>query len=53
MSKLIWTLRQALPLTYRTRYRDADGNPHFAVWRMWFGRPFAVEHLALADNGGN
>lgn len=54
MSKVTWHLRQMLPLTYRTRYRTADGRPHFAVWRMWFGRVFAHDDVAMADgNGGN
>lgn len=51
MTKLTWHLRQLLPLTYRTRYRDAGGRSWFCVWRMWLGRCYAVEHLALADGG--
>jgi hypothetical protein len=54
MFKLIWILRQSIPLTYRTHYRTADGQRWFCVWRMWMGRCFAVEHVAMADgNGGN
>ncbi len=40
LSNLIWTIKQTLPLTYRTTYTDSDGRRHFAVWRMWLGRVF-------------
>lgn len=43
MQKMIWRLRQLLPLTYRSHYRDADGVHWFAVWKMWFGRVFQHE----------
>lgn len=47
-SKLIWSLKQLVPLTYRTRYSDGSGQRRFVVWRMWFGRCFDVEDVALA-----
>ncbi len=48
--KLIWYLRQLLPLTYRTRYGDETGNQHFVVWNMWFGHQYNVEDVIVADN---
>ncbi len=45
----MWYLRQMLPLLYRSRYRDSDGRRHFCVWRMWFGRCFAIDDLLLDD----
>ena len=46
-SCLTWYLRQLLPLIYRTYYGDEDGNIHFAVWRMWFGRCFAIDDVVV------
>jgi hypothetical protein len=46
-SRLIWYLRQLLPLTYRSRYTE-NGRRHFAVWRMWFGRVFDHDDVTLA-----
>lgn len=47
MNRVIWYLRQLLPLHYRTRYTDSDGNRHFAVWRMWLGRVFAHDDVVV------
>lgn len=46
MKKAIWYLKQLLPLTYRTKY-GKDGVKRFVVWRMWFGRCFAVDDFAI------
>ncbi len=46
MSKLWWSLKQLLPLTYWTRYGDSTGS-HFVIWRMWFGRSFSVIDIPL------
>jgi hypothetical protein len=46
---VVWCLRQLLPLIYRTYYGDEDGNIHFAVWRMWFGRCFAIDDVVVVD----
>jgi hypothetical protein len=43
-----WLLRQLFPLTYRTRYHTMDGTEWFVVWRMWFGRVFAEDKVAVA-----
>ena len=48
MNRLIWYLRQLLPLHYRTRYRE-DGRLHYAVWRMWFGRVFAYDDVIVTE----
>lgn len=39
---LKWYLKQLLPLTYRTHYEEG-GTKHFVVWKMWFGRSFAID----------
>lgn len=41
MQKLIWTLKQLLPLHYDSRYTEA-GQRHHVTWRMWFGRCFDI-----------
>lgn len=43
MRKLKWCLKQLLPFTYRSHFKTEDGNKHFSVWRMWFGRVFEYE----------
>lgn len=48
LSRIVWHLKQLLPLTYRTRYTDSDGHRHFCVWRMWLGRCFAIDDVKVA-----
>jgi hypothetical protein len=45
---LAWHVRQLLPLTYRSRYTDGSGQRRYAVWRMWMGRVFDYDDVALA-----
>ena len=47
MSTLRYYLKQILPLTYRTRYWDAQHQLHFCVWRQWFGRCFNVDDVVV------
>ena len=46
MNKIIWYLKQLLPLTYRTTY-SCDHVRRFVVWRMWFGRCFDIDDYAI------
>lgn len=49
LSRVVWLVRQLLPLTYRSRYTtEPDGARHFAVWRMWLGRVYAVDDVLVA-----
>lgn len=48
LASIGWYLKQLLPLTYRSFYRDANG-PRFAVWRMWFGRVFDLDDVRTLD----
>ena len=41
-----WYLKQLLPLTYRSHYKKG-GKKYFCVWRMWFGRCFAIEEFQI------
>ncbi len=49
MGKIVWTIKQLMPLTYRSHYGDSEGRRHFTVWRMWFGRCFDVEDVIVAS----
>ncbi len=49
MSRIVWCIRQLLPLTYRSHYGDESGQKYFAVWRMWFGRVFDHEVFKLGE----
>lgn len=42
INRLIWSMKQLLPLSYWTKYRTQDGAQHFAIWRMWFGRCYDI-----------
>jgi len=48
MNKLVWYLKQLLPLTYRTTYEE-KGKQHFAVWRMWWGWCFDIDDVVVGD----
>lgn len=47
MNKIIWCLKQLLPLTYRSHFEMAN-KKYFCVWRMWFGRCFNIEEVEIA-----
>jgi hypothetical protein len=49
---MIWYLKQLLPFTYRTRYRDEAGARHFCVWIMWLGRCFNVDDVIIVVGEG-
>jgi hypothetical protein len=46
--RIKWYVKQTIPLTYRTTYRE-NGVKHFTVWRMWFGRCFAVDDVIVQE----
>lgn len=53
---MIWHLKQLLPLTYVSEYEELDDDDnslgHFVtVWRMWFGRCFAVRTWQVVQDG--
>jgi hypothetical protein len=45
-NKIEWHLKQLLPLTYRTTYKE-NGKEYFSVWKMWFGRCYDVEKYEI------
>lgn len=45
---MIWYLKQLLPLTYRTWYRE-NGVQHFCVWNMWMGRCYNIDDVVVND----
>jgi hypothetical protein len=47
LATLLWYVSQLVPLTYRTRYWDADHQLHFCVWRQWLGRCYAVDDVVV------
>ncbi len=46
-SRLVWLIKQLVPLTYRTTYIE-DGKRHFCVWKMWMGRQFDIDDVLVA-----
>ena len=45
-TRIIWLLRQLLPLTYRSHYKHGK-KKMFCVWKMWFGRCFDIEEFQV------
>lgn len=51
IERIKWYLRQLLPLTYVSKYAEREGEvwiPRLTIWRMWFGRCYAVRSYRLA-----
>lgn len=45
--RIKWTIKQLLPLTYRTTYGKGAGR-YFCVWNMWMGRCFNIDEVEIA-----
>ena len=44
-SKIIWLLKQILPLKYESTYTEMEtNNKMHSTWRMWLGKPFNISH---------
>jgi len=42
-----WYIKQLLPLTYRSKYRDCNNNKHFCVWNMWMGKCYNIDDIII------
>jgi len=42
MNRIIWLVKQVLPLKYKTHYIEND-KKYYCEWRMWFGKCFDIE----------
>lgn len=42
----MWYLKQLLPLTYRSKYKEGEKD-RFTVWNMWFGKCYNVESYEI------
>lgn len=49
MKKIIYTLKQLLPLTYYSKYRVQNGSKELAIWTQWFGKPFNIKRFTLTN----
>lgn len=47
MRKVIWILKQLLPLTYISEY-SASGHREVAAWHMWFGHAYDIKRWTVA-----
>jgi len=47
MERIKWYAKQLLPLRYESTYTE-NGRRWLTIWRMWFGRCFAVRNFQLA-----
>lgn len=46
MERFWWYVKQLVPLTYRTEYRE-NGEKHFCVWKMWMGRSYHIDDVVV------
>lgn len=46
--RLVWNIKQLLPLHYQSHYKDGDGRAHYAQWRMWVGRCFWIDDRVIS-----
>ena len=42
MKKIKWCIKQVVPLTYRSKYKE-NGKNYFTVFQMFFGKCFNIE----------
>lgn len=49
MNKLLFYIKQLLPLTYYTKYRVQTGERYLDIWTQWLCKPFNIKHFTLAD----
>jgi len=42
MNKILWYLKQLLPLNYKTTY-GMDGKTHYCEWKMFLGRCYNIK----------
>lgn len=47
MKKVLFYLKQLLPLKYHSKYKDATGNYRIAIWRQWFGKVLWRENYVI------
>ena len=47
LTYVVWYIKQLFPLTYVSTYREGEGRK-LSIWRMWFGRCFAIRTYKLA-----
>lgn len=41
-----WYIKQLLPMTYWTRYKEG-GETRFVIWKMWLGRSYDIVDYAI------
>ncbi len=47
-NKIIYYLKQLLPLSYYTTYYS-DGNRYVSTWEQWFGQPYNINHYLICS----
>ena len=47
MKKLVWMMKQLLPLSYATQYRTENNLQHVCLWKMWLGGCYQVRHYEV------
>lgn len=45
LASIKWSLKQLLPLTYRSQYVTRENETRFAVWNMWLGHVYNIDDV--------
>ena len=49
MKKIIFILKQFVPLTYYSKYKTINGEHKLTVWKQWLGNPFDIRTFNITD----
>jgi hypothetical protein len=47
-NKIVWYLKQCLPLTYDTTYGQ-NGKHYVVIWKMFLGRCYKIQRYEIAE----
>lgn len=47
MPSLKWLIKQLLPLTYFSKYKDGEDKQFVCSWKMFMGKPYNIEHFEV------
>lgn len=52
LNKILWYLKQLIPLKYKSFYVDNDNTFVLCTWIMWFGNCYKVTAKKLGKQKG-
>ncbi len=46
-NKIIYLIKQIVPMMYFSKYKDANNNLEIAIWRQWLGKVSWVKRFKV------